>query len=341
MTIRAVAEAARVSPATVSRAFNQPRLLDSQTIKRVRNAAEQLGYVPNQTARALSTGRAGNIALFVPDITNPFFAAVMRGAQARARDHGYATFLADSDETPELEDVLLTKLAAQVEGSILASSRLTAQRIQQHAAKRPLVLINRDIRHLSCLLIDTAPSYAQGVAHLAALGHRTIAYVAGPDVSWSNHQRGQAVIEAADRLGLRAVQVASSRPSYHAGYACTDDVLRSGATAALAFDDMVAQGILGALASRGLAVPADFSVIGCDGVIAETTYPPLTSVTARCAEAGERAVDLLIDTLRGAVPPTHSILLPTELVIRATTGRPVPPHHGVPTDMDYGMDVTG
>jgi LacI family transcriptional regulator len=324
VTIKQVATEARVSRATVSRAYSHPHLLSRSTVEHVVAVAKRLGYVPNQTARALSTGRAGNIALILPDITNPFFAAFMRGAQARARDEGYATFLGDSDETPELEHLLLNKLAAQVEGFILVSSRLAKAQILQHGARRPLVLVNRDIPRLSRLLVDTGPSYAAGVEHLAALGHRVVAYVAGPSLSWSDRERGQAVQRTAEPLGLRIVRIATSRPTHEAGLACTEELLKSGTTAALTFDDVIAQGIMAGLASRGLSVPADFSLIGCDGILATTTYPPLTSVTIRCAEAGMQATDLLLERLRGAASRERCISLPTELVLRATTAPPPP-----------------
>ena len=321
-TISHVAEEAKVSRATVSRAFSQPHLLSRETVELVRAVAKRLGYVPNHTARALSTGRAGNIALVVPDITNAFFASLMRGAQAKARDQGYATFLGDSDETPELEDILLTRLSAQVEGFILVSSRLPKERILEHAQRRPFILVNRDVAQLPRLLIDTGPSYAAAVEHLASLGHRSIAYVAGPILSWSNRQRHTAVSKTAQQLGLSLVRIATTRPSFEAGLACTDELLGAGVTAALAFDDVMAQGIMAGLAGRELAVPADFSVVGCDGVLATTTYPPLTSVETRCAVAGERAVELLLEGLQGKAPRSRSINLPTELVIRATTAPP-------------------
>ena len=320
-TISQVAEAARVSRATVSRTFGAPHLLSRDTVARVRAVAEQLGYVPNQTARALSTGRAGNIALVVPDITNAFFAALMRGAQARARQEGYATFLGDSDETPDLEDMLLRKLAAQVEGFVLVSSRLCEERIRDHAGRRSFVLVNRDVAGLPRLLIDTGPRYTEAVDHLAALGHRRIAYVSGPHLSWSNGQRAQAVAEAARRHGIELFEPRTCRPSFEAGQACAPLLLAAEVTAALAFDDVVAQGLMAGLAGRGIAVPGDFSVIGCDGVIAPTIYPPLSSVAVHCASAGEQAVDLLMAVLRGVVPGAPRIELPSELVLRATTAR--------------------
>lgn len=161
-TISRVAAEAMVSRATVSRAFGAPHLLSRETVEAVRAAATRLGYVPNQTARALSTGRTGNIALVVPDITNPFFAALMRGAQARARAAGYAMFLGDSDERPELEDELLAKLAAQVEGFLLVAPRMAEDRIRHHAARRPTVLINSDVPDLTRLLVDTVRATPAG-----------------------------------------------------------------------------------------------------------------------------------------------------------------------------------
>jgi DNA-binding LacI/PurR family transcriptional regulator len=320
-TITQVAEAAGVSRATVSRAFGQPELLSDATVKLVREVADQLGYVPNQTARALSTGRAGNIALVVPDITNPFFAAIMRGAQALARQQGYATFLGDSDETPELEDLLLTRLAAQVDGFILVSSRLTRERIRAHAARRPLVLLNRDVSGIPRLLIDAASSYEAAVEHLAGLGHRAIAYVSGPAISWSNRQRRDAVSRAAERCGLLLFIVPTEKPTFEAGQRCTEAVLKTGATAALAFDDVTAQGLMSGLAARGLSVPGDMSVVGCDGVVATMTYPPLSSISIDCFGVGQTGVRMLLDVLGGERVREKSMLA-TELVLRATTAPP-------------------
>ncbi|MHA6686228.1 LacI family DNA-binding transcriptional regulator [Mesorhizobium sp. A556] len=321
-TLSEVANAANVSSATVSRAFGRPELLNRETVERVHSAAARLGYVPNHAARALSTGRVGNIALIVPDITNPFFAALMRGGQATARERGYATFIGDSDETPELEDMLLTKLSAQVEGFIIASSRLQTKQILEHARRRPCVLVNRDIPGMTRLLVDTGPSYAQALEHLVSLGHRSIAYVAGPAFSWSNSQRYGAVTKAATELGVDIVRVATLRPSFEAGQACVDELVQTGATAALAFDDVMAQGIMSELAARGLSVPGDYSVVGCDGILAPTLFPPLTSIVTHCAEAGRQAVELLAAMLQGKPLPHRRINLATELVIRATTESP-------------------
>lgn len=321
-TITEVASAAGVSRATVSRTFSRPELLTPETTERVRAVAARLGYVPNQVARALSTGRAGNIALIVPDIANPFFPPLIRAAQARADEAGYAVFLGDSDEKPEREDVLLTKIAAQVDGFILASPRLDEQRIRAHAARRPLILINRDIEGLPCVLMDADVGIAQAITHLAELGHRHIAFVSGPPASWANQQRQKAAVKAAKRLGLTLVGIAALHPTYQSGQAAATELLETDVTATIAYDDLVAQGVMAGLADRGLQVPRDMSVVGFDDVIAARTYPPLTTVAAHCAESGVRAVELLVEILESGRNQAERIVIPTELVVRATTSEP-------------------
>lgn len=321
-TITQVAKAAGVSRATVSRTFTRPELLSPETIKRVRDVAASLGYTPNQVARALSTGRAGNIALIVPDIANPFFPPLIRAAQAQADEMGYAVFLGDSDEKPDREDVLLTKMAAQVEGFVLASPRLAEERVRAHAERRPLILINRDIEGLPCILIDVRSGIAAAIEHLAGLGHDRIAYVSGPPASWANQQRQRAAIETAETLGIQLTAIPALHPTYEAGRRAASELLQIPVTAAVAFDDLVAQGIMAGLADLGCRIPEDMSVVGFDDVLAATTYPPLTTVAAHSDQAGTQAVGLLNSILKNGRDQTERIVVPTELVVRGTTARP-------------------
>src|SRR5882762_5134519 len=183
-TISQVAEAAGVSRATVSRAFTRPDMLSADTVRRVMGIAEKIGYVPNHTARALSTGRYGNVALVVPDVANPFFPPLIRAAQTEAEKLDFCVFLGNSDENPDQEEKLVSRFSTQVEGFILASSRLSEERIRFQAARRPLVLINRDIKGIPRVLMDSGVGVAETVDHLAGLGHKRIAYISGPKSSW-------------------------------------------------------------------------------------------------------------------------------------------------------------
>src|SRR5882757_1199905 len=197
-TIQQVARAAGVARSTVSRAFTRPDMLNAATVAHVLAVAAALGYAPNQVARALSTGRYGNIALIVPDVANPFFPPLIRAAEARADAAGLCVFLGDSDEDPAREDRLTAKLAAQVDGFVLASSRLDEDSVRALRGRRPVVLVNRDVEGLDRVLIDSATGTAAAVRDLHELGHRRIAYLGGPPSSWSNQQQRSAVLRAAE-----------------------------------------------------------------------------------------------------------------------------------------------
>jgi LacI family transcriptional regulator len=323
-TIQQVARAAGVARSTVSRAFTRPDMLNPATVARVMEVAAALGYAPNQVARALSTGRYGNIALIVPDVANPFFPPLIRAAEARADEAGLCVFLGDTDEDPAREDRLIGKLAAQVDGFVLASSRLAEGAIRAHRERRPIVLVNRDVEGLDRVLIDSASGTAAAVRHLHDLGHRRIAYIGGPPSSWSNQQRRSAVLRAAEDLGVAAVEVAAQRPSYEGGVAAAPAVLSARTTAAIAFDDLVAQGLLAGLAGLRVEVPAAFSVIGCDDVLGARTYPPLTTISSRSNDAGRTAIEILLNQLSSGVSRGAAHVLGTELIIRATTASPGP-----------------
>src|ERR1035437_9281756 len=157
-SIRDVARRANVSPATVSRAFSEPRLVRNETLQRVLAVAEELHYRPSRAAQSLATGKTGNIGVVVPDLGNPFFPAILKGAQARAREADLAVFLADSEENPRLEMELVRAMARQVDGVVICSSRLSESQLQQLRRDTILVLLNRRVRGVSTVLLASARS---------------------------------------------------------------------------------------------------------------------------------------------------------------------------------------
>ena len=321
VTMGDVAAVAGVSRSTVSRALSGSDLLSQHTIDHVRSVAAQLGYIGNQAARALSTGRFGNIAVVVPDIANPFFPPLVRKVQSIADRADYAVFLGDSDESAEREAKLAARLSAQVEGFILASSRLPSELILSMARIHPIVLVNRDIKGIPRILIDLTGGMTEAVAHLSHLGHTRIAYLAGPPDSWSDQQRRLTLAKAAKEIGMNVKIIKLGRPSYSAGRDAVSALVESKVTAAVAFDDVVAQGVLAGLALRGIDVPSDFSVVGCDDTLAAGTQPALTTISAASASAGEAAVQLLIQMLTTDEPIVERVGIATHLVVRATTDR--------------------
>ncbi|GAA1596832.1 MULTISPECIES: LacI family DNA-binding transcriptional regulator [Kribbella] len=322
-TITNVAALAGVSRATVSRAFSNPRVLRPDTVTRVREAAAQLGYVPNPTAQALSTGRHGLLAMIVPDIANPFFPPMIGAAQGRAETSGLALLLGNTDEDPAREHTMVGRLTLQADGFVLAASRMSERQIRELAERRPVVLVNRDLAGLPRVLVDSADGVRAAVEHLAELGHTRIAYLAGPSRSWANAQRKKAVKRSAERADIEAVMMPGQVSNYEAGMQAVPALLDTGATAAVAFDDVLAHGVLAGLVQHGLSVPDDLSIVGCDDVLKAQVYPPLTTVSSPAAEAGAAAVELLLERLENPDGPDRRVLLSTSLIVRATTMQPV------------------
>jgi LacI family transcriptional regulator len=327
MTIRDVAQAAEVHVSTVSRAFSAPHLVKRETRERVLAIAAELGYQPNETARALTTGRTRNLGLIVSDIANPFFPPLIKAAQAYARVRGYQVFVADTDEDAAVEEELIQTLARQVDGVILVSPRLANDVIGRLGGALPFVLVNRSVAGLSAVLMDVANGAALAVDHLAGLGHRHLALVCGPRGSWTSAQMRRAAGKAAADQGVRLDVLGPNPPTEHGGIAATPAVLGTGATGVIAYNDLVAIGLIEGLDGQNVRVPRDISVIGVDDTVAgRLNRPRLTTVAMPTAAAGRTAVDLLIQALEtSGEPATARTMLATSLVVRDSTGAPEQP----------------
>ena len=334
VTIRDVARAAGVSPATVSRALASPEMVNEVTRALVQRTARSMGYKPNRIARGLITGRSGTIGLVVPDLENPFFGSLCKGAQARAREAGYTVFIADTGEDPTVEREVIRDLGRQVDGLILCSARGTDDDISQLAGDSPTVLVNRRVADIPAITYDHRSGVFAVMAHLTALGHRRVAYAGGPTRSWSNARRHAAILESgADSSGVNAggakdaveiVDLGNFPPYFSGGTAAADLAIASGATAVVAFNDLMALGLIDRLGDRGLSVPGDMSVTGFDNVAVSTLVRPnLTTVDFPRVQMGRAAVDSLLGTVLGTssgIPSFHE--MPVQLVVRQSTGVP-------------------
>lgn len=320
-TIHEVARRAGVSASTVSRAFSSPDLLREATRTAVLAAATELGYTPNRVAQGLVTGRTGNIGMLVPDIANPFFPPLVKGATNHALGADMSVFLASSDLDPTREARAVRQMTRQVDGLLLCSTQLPDDTLTALAAELPTVLVNRTCPGLPAVLVDTASGMRDAVDHLAAHGHRGLVYLSGPAGSWSNAQRRHALRTHTRRRGLDLTVLGPYLPSYEAGVQAADRVLDTRATAVVAYDDQMALGVLSRLHERGAAVPADVSVVGCDDVLPMgLARPALTTVSAPCEVVGRAAVELLLAGRGGAPARPTDTRYPGQLVVRASTG---------------------
>lgn len=316
-TIHEVAREVGVSASTVSRAFNAPHLLRPQTVRRVVAKAEQMGYVPNRHAQALVTGRTGLIGLIVPDITNPFFPPLVRAAQQAAEARALSVLMVESNSLPERERALIASLAPHCEGLIVASSRLTPEELRQLARSTRLVLVNNDTDGVARVLISSADALAEGIETLAAAGARRFCYVGGPHRSWSEQERRSTLERMSALHGLASTYLRDESGTYHEarGMLAHHDF---DVDAVVAFDDVIACGILDGLSDRGIAIPEQVRLLGCDDALPVQTRPRLSTIRLRSAEGITAAVNLLIET-RGPCVPDERVLLPGVLALRETT----------------------
>jgi LacI family transcriptional regulator len=345
-TIRDVARASGVHVSTVSRTFSAPHLVNPETRSRVLAAAESMGYRPNRAARALITGRTGNVGLIVADIANPYFPPMIKAAESQARQRDYHVFVADTNEDPLVEEELVQAMAKQVDGVLLCSPRMTNSAIERLAREVPLVVVNRAVADLPAVVMDVAQGATAAIAHLVELGHRELLLLAGPRGSWTNREIRRAVQTAARAAGVRLEVVGPNPPTEGGGQAAARRVRDSAATAVLAYNDLMAIGLLAGLHELGVAVPDEISVVGIDDTALSTLVRPrLTTVATPTVAAGRAAVDMLLqqDITRragrsaGATTPADGrrtsvqVILQTTLIPRESTG-PAPhrPRHSVP-----------
>jgi LacI family transcriptional regulator len=322
VTIKDVARLAGVSPATVCRALSTPERVKTETRERVQRAVDDLGYSPNRAARGLITGRTGNIGLVVPDLANPFFPGVVKGIQARAREADYSVFVADTDEDPSAEASLVRSLGKQVDGLVLCSPRMSEEDLRSVVGDTPLVLLNRRVDQLPAITFDSLGGMRQAVAHLMALGHRRIAYVGGPRTSWSNRDRRDGLRTVTAAAGADLVEVGNVLPQFSGGVAAADLVLAAEATAVIAYNDVVALGLISRFAARSIDVPGELSVIGFDDItMSAMVHPSLTTVALPMELSGRAGVDLLLHLMQH--PDEAGITsreLETHLMVRGSTG---------------------
>ncbi len=323
-TIYDVATAAGVATSTVSRAFSSPTRVSATTRERVLAVAAELGYRPNPHARALLSGRHHTVAMVVSDITNPHYFELIRGAEMRARASEYTLVLVNAEESPRIEYDQIQRLVSSVDGFVLAASRLPDENLRQIAAQRPVVLMSRELPGLASVVLDHVQGCRQIVEHLASLGHRDLIYLAGPQNSWMAKTRWSALRTAAADLGLEARRIGPFTPKVSQGGAAADGAINAGATAIVAHNDLLAIGAIQRLAQRKVRVPDDVSVVGFDNIFAaDLCTPTLTTLGGVHADVGRSAVEILLDAVgpvRSAESAPPQVVLPTELVLRESTG---------------------
>lgn len=313
MTLHDVAREADVAISTVSRALSNPERVSRTTREHVQAIARRMGY---QAGR--STPRNLMLALLVYDITNPFNFGLIRGAEAQARAAGYTLVLGET-QSADLEQTHAERLRSTVDGLIFGASRLPDEQLRELQIHSPVVLFNRELAGFGGVVMDSVDGSRQIIEHLTALGHRSVAYLAGPRAAWTDDERWRALSAAAADARVELTRLGPFLPTREQGAAAADVGYASGATALVAFNDLLAIGVLQRLERRGIEVPGEVSVVGYDDIFgADFCHPPLTTVTGPVEDAGRSVVDVMLAVIGGGA--ARQVVVPTQLRIRESTG---------------------
>ncbi|HEX9905868.1 MAG TPA: LacI family DNA-binding transcriptional regulator [Propylenella sp.] len=336
VTLKDIAQAVGVHVSTVSRALDSKtrHLITPEVADQILRASRELEYRPNVAAYSLKTNRTRTIGVTLPDITNPIFPPIIRGVEDALAAHGYVAILANTDSDLRREENIAETLRARgVDGMILASVERQDQAVMRLSAEgMPIVTVNRklDDPKVSSVAHDEDDGIRRILGHLAALGHRRVANIAGPQELSTGEARYRAFERHRAALGLNlnpGLVVFAALFNEAEGERCAGALLTAcpSFTAIVCSNDRLAIGAIAALRQRGLSCPEDISVTGYNDMpMVDRLVPPLTTIRIQQYRAGFEAAELLYASLQtepAKRQPRH-LVLPVELIVRGSTRPP-------------------
>ena len=328
-TITTVARLANVSIASASRALNGIRT-SPETLARVTEAAEAIGYVPNAAARSLRSRRTGQIVFAMPDVGNPVYTTMVASIQEATKESGWRLMLHSTGADVEDELAIVRDLRHRfADGLILASLQVTHEHVEElRKAATPVVVIGRPGR--DGLPVDVVRAYsrkgaAEAVQHLHAAGRRRIALLNGPQHTVPGSERRLGYLDGLRRCGLRRddrlAEVAADFMVEPGRLAAGRLLARARPDAILCTNDLLAVGALAALHDAGLDVPGDVALVGMDNTpLSELVWPTLTTVDLGSAERARMAAEILLERIAGSDAEPRVVGVEPTLVVRASSG---------------------
>lgn len=346
-TRKEVADLAGVSTATVSHVINNTKFVSEDLREKVLDAARKLNYVPNHAARMLTTKKTHQIAMLVSDISNPYYGELAAGMEEVARQNKYVLSLCSTESSPD--NFITTVIERQMDGIFMAitNHKFSSEVVEKLIAQEIPVVIAESAskkfgNKVSYMFVNYKMAIEKMLLYLKDLGHTNIGFLFGLGED-STDTRLTVFKEILPELGLQQNEdliVYGSFPyrtDFQAGYLGMKElfsrvtpVTKTGntvtqtspaapVTAIFCTNDLMAFGAMKAIREAGLRIPQDISIVGCDDIFfAETSDPPLTTISIPKRDMGRRVVDLLLGEIETG--KTSSDLVNGELLIRASTG---------------------
>ncbi len=333
VNIEQVARQAGVSVATVSRTLNNSSAVRPVTAQRVREAIEELGYVPNQPARNLRRNESQVILALAPNFSNPYYSRILTGIGDRAWELEYSVLVCNTLGHANSERRFLKMLEShQADGAILLGCHWDYGWLARFAERSHIVQCCEYVPDLACpsVSIDNYGATREMVAYLQNLGHRRIAMIGADNQYISTRLRRQGYLDAMAERGIEVredwYRLADAEYSFASGLAAAQTLLGTDPrpTAIFCISDILALSVISAAQELGLSVPGELTVTGFDDVDYTTiVHPYLTTVAQPCHEMGRRSVDLLLDGLQAREDsPDRRTFLPYRLMERESAAAP-------------------
>jgi LacI family transcriptional regulator len=326
-TMKEVAKRAGVSPATVSRVLNKTRYISAETEKRVLQVVQELQYFKNIHARRLSTGQSDLLGLVISEIANPYFPEIIRGFQAAAWDRDLDVLLCNTEYSPSRTASIIHKLVrSDVRGVAIMTTALGNGQTDELIGAG-IGLVSCNLRPTGKLVSNISIHYARGILqaieHVAALGHRDAAVIAGPQANRTATRIQRALVKALHHQGLTPFPVIRADYRVDAGAAAVGAILSAPRMPTVIFcgSDLIAMGAMSALEAAGLRIPEDVSIIGIDDIaFACLASPPLTTIRIPRERLGTLAFEALDRMLKLKRRQGANYRLETDLIVRQSTG---------------------
>jgi LacI family transcriptional regulator len=333
-TIYKIAKQVGLSPSTVARALRGTGYCSPESKKRVLKAAAAVDYAPTHAARMLKSKRSNKILFCIPDIYNPFYFRMIKGASDVLEKHGYFTVLCHTKHSIEEELRIIQALRERYgDGMILVSFNFTRRNIDAvNTSRMPVVLTNKynsrgGNDRFDYVYVDTYKGISLATKHLIDAGHRRIAYIGGVRTEQTGAERLAGYVDTmkAARLAVAEECIAASDYTREGGMHAGEKLLslRRRPTAVVAANDLMAIGFMQACEAAGVSIPEEVSVVGMDNTdMATIVKPALSSVVMREEDIGANAATLLIERIMDGRTYRKTVKLEPELVVRPSS-RPI------------------